>query len=158
MSFGFGRNSKKKLIQAHPDLKLIFKYGIACSSIDFGISCINRTYSEQLEEYVSGRSHLDPRNPKHLLAAKHVVSVDKPLSEAGDIYIWHPDKELQRKLMYDVGSLCHVAGVLQTTAKTLYAAGKTSHILRWGGNWDMDGVVLKDQSFDDLPHFELVKP
>jgi len=28
--------------------------------------------------------------------------------------------------------------------------------LRWGGNWDMDQEYLVDQSFDDLPHFELI--
>lgn len=27
--------------------------------------------------------------------------------------------------------------------------------LRWGGDWDMD-TDLKDQNFNDLPHFELV--
>ena len=26
--------------------------------------------------------------------------------------------------------------------------------IRWGGDWDSDGEV-KDNSFDDLPHFEL---
>ncbi len=27
--------------------------------------------------------------------------------------------------------------------------------IRWGGDWDMDGD-LKDNSFDDLVHFEIV--
>ena len=27
--------------------------------------------------------------------------------------------------------------------------------IRWGGDWDMDTYV-KDQSFNDLPHFELI--
>ena len=25
---------------------------------------------------------------------------------------------------------------------------------RWGGNWDEDQVIIDDQNFDDLPHFE----
>lgn len=29
--------------------------------------------------------------------------------------------------------------------------------LRWGGDWDGDGD-FSDQSFDDLPHFELLNP
>jgi peptidoglycan L-alanyl-D-glutamate endopeptidase CwlK len=28
--------------------------------------------------------------------------------------------------------------------------------IRWGGNWDMDQVILDDQNFDDLPHFEVI--
>jgi len=28
--------------------------------------------------------------------------------------------------------------------------------IRWGGDWNMDTYV-KDQRFNDLPHFELVK-
>jgi peptidoglycan L-alanyl-D-glutamate endopeptidase CwlK len=28
--------------------------------------------------------------------------------------------------------------------------------VRWGGDWDVDGIILTDQKFDDLPHFELV--
>ena len=27
--------------------------------------------------------------------------------------------------------------------------------LRWGGDWDVD-TELKDNDFDDLPHFELL--
>lgn len=27
--------------------------------------------------------------------------------------------------------------------------------VRWGGNWDNDAVMLDDQDFDDLGHFEL---
>ena len=34
-------------------------------------------------------------------------------------------------------------------------AAKMSIILRWGGDWDKDNQV-KDNSFDDLPHFEIV--
>ena len=28
--------------------------------------------------------------------------------------------------------------------------------LRWGGDWDSDWLI-KDQTFDDLPHFELIE-
>jgi peptidoglycan LD-endopeptidase CwlK len=27
--------------------------------------------------------------------------------------------------------------------------------IRWGGNWDRDEVIIDDQSFDDLVHWEL---
>ena len=34
-------------------------------------------------------------------------------------------------------------------------AAKMSINLRWGGDWDKDNQV-KDNNFDDLPHFEIV--
>lgn len=30
--------------------------------------------------------------------------------------------------------------------------------VRWGGNWDCDAIILDDQDFDDLGHFELDEP
>ena len=47
---------------------------------------------------------------------------------------------------------------LMGVASVLYEKGLISHLLRWGGNWDNDGVILLDQNFDDLPHTELYKP
>jgi peptidoglycan L-alanyl-D-glutamate endopeptidase CwlK len=29
--------------------------------------------------------------------------------------------------------------------------------IRWGGNWDEDQVIIDDQNFDDLPHFEVIE-
>ncbi|WP_232367585.1 M15 family metallopeptidase domain-containing protein [Alteromonas pelagimontana] len=49
------------------------------------------------------------------------------------------------------------AGFVQCVARQLYAEGKITHLVRWGGDWDMDGQTL-DQKFNDLPHFELYKP
>jgi hypothetical protein len=99
---------------------------------------------------------LDPRNPDMLAKAKHVITAARPLAEAGDIYVWHPDKQTQRKLMYDKPSLSMVAGVVHSCAWELYNQGKIQRVVRWGGNWDQDGVILADQSFNDLPHFELI--
>lgn len=32
---------------------------------------------------------------------------------------------------------------------------KVSITIRWGGDWDMDGEI-RDQTFDDLAHYELI--
>lgn len=43
-------------------------------------------------------------------------------------------------------------------AGALHAIARTQGIrLRWGGDWDSDGD-FRDQKFDDLVHFELLKP
>ena len=36
------------------------------------------------------------------------------------------------------------------------AAGYHGIKLRWGGNWDGDLVIIDDQNFDDLGHFERI--
>lgn len=43
----------------------------------------------------------------------------------------------------------YFAGVVMAVAKLLKIE------IRWGGDWDRDGN-FKDQSFDDLVHFEMV--
>jgi len=45
---------------------------------------------------------------------------------------------------------CYFAGYVKGIAKSLGTE------LRWGGDWDRDTQV-KDNNFDDLPHFELVE-
>ena len=59
-------------------------------------------------------------------------------------------------LAYDFNHLSLIAGVVMSTAKRLKNEGKVTHGIRWGGNWDMDGQIITDQTFNDLPHVELV--
>lgn len=157
-SYSFGKRSSGRLDKGHPDLKRILEFGIANSPIDFGISCVGRTFAQQLVEFENGSTTLDPRDSKMLQGAMHVVTPYRPFPMAADIYIYHPDKATQRRLMYDKASLSYVWGVIGTGARVLHAAGEVEHLIRWGGNWDKDGVILDDQSFDDLPHGELYLP
>lgn len=76
-------------------------------------------------------------------------------SQATDIYIYHPDLEMRRKLAYNIGSLCYVAGVIINCMQELLEQGEINYHLRWDGSCNSDGVILQDQTFDDLPHFEL---
>ena len=65
-------------------------------------------------------------------------------SLAGDIYAW------VGKASWDKNHLILIAGVILSCADELGTP------LRWGGNWDGDGVIISDQNFIDLPHFELL--
>ena len=47
-------------------------------------------------------------------------------------------------------------GVVLGIAKMLKAEGKIDSSIRWGGDWDGD-THIKDQTFIDLPHFEIKK-
>jgi peptidoglycan L-alanyl-D-glutamate endopeptidase CwlK len=43
-----------------------------------------------------------------------------------------------------------------TVSEILYKKGMIEHHIRWGGDWDGD-QDFRDQTFDDLAHFELIK-
>lgn len=44
----------------------------------------------------------------------------------------------------------YLAGVVRVVARGL------GFRIRWGGNWDQDHIIIKDQSFNDLSHYELI--
>jgi len=146
--YKLGKGSLKKLESVHHDLVKIIKLAITRTPVDFGISEGHRTLDRQKELYDQGKSKIDGINKK----GKHNYSP----SLAIDLYAYHPDIEVRKKLAYDVPTLCLIAGVIISCADELKAKGDIKHSIRWGGNWDNDGVILYDQSFDDLPHFELV--
>ncbi|KKK62676.1 hypothetical protein LCGC14_3001930, partial [marine sediment metagenome] len=48
-----------------------------------------------------------------------------------------------------IAHFCQFSGVVLSFAESMGIK------LRWGGNWDGDDIILIDQRFDDLPHYEL---
>ncbi len=146
--YKLGKGSLKRLESVHHDLVKIIKLAITRTPVDFGISEGHRSLERQKELYDQGKSKIDGINKK----GKHNYSP----SLAIDLYAYHPDIEVRKKLAYDVPTLCIIAGVIISCADELKAKGDIKHSVRWGGSWDNDGVILYDQSFDDLPHFELV--
>ena len=148
MGFKFGNSSKTKLETCHEDLQTVLHLAISRSRIDFGITEGHRSLERQKQLFNEGRSKIDGVKKK----GKH----NSNPSMAADIYIYHPDPDTRSKLAYDKPSLCYIAGVVISCAGELLEKGEITHTIRWGGNWDKDGVILQDQSFDDLPHFELV--
>ncbi len=139
----FGKTSKRRLATCHKDLQLIMNTAIAISDIDFGIAEGNRSIERQYKLFKQNKSKIDgiTRKGKHNFFP----------SLASDIYIFYDGKAKWEK-----EHLTYVAGVIHTVAVMLFAQGLITHKIRWGGNWDMDGKILIDQSFDDRPHFELV--
>jgi len=147
-NYKFGKTSSARLKTCHPDIQKIMKLALSRSHIDFGISDGHRSVERQYELYQQGRSKIDGKRRK----GKHNYSP----SMAADIYIYHPHKATRMKLAYDIPHLCYVAGLIFSAAQELLAAGEIEHSVRWGANWDGDGVIALDQSFDDYPHFELI--
>ena len=143
----FGKNSLEKLATAHPDLQKVFSLAISRSTVDFGISEGNRSLERQKKLFDERKSRIDGITRK----GKHNYSP----SMAVDFYIYHPDKDVRKKIAYDLYHLAYVMGIIWACAEELYEKGEITHKLRWGGNWDSDGVIIIDQTFQDLPHVEL---
>jgi peptidoglycan L-alanyl-D-glutamate endopeptidase CwlK len=149
--YSFGRFSRKKLDTCHPDLILILETAIAISNVDFGVSEGERTQEKQNEYYQQGRTKPGPIITwidGYTKKGKHNYDP----SMAADYYAF-----VNGKISYNLEALSYLAGLFHAVAEVLYAAGKITHKIRWGGNWDMDGEILTDQTFDDRPHVELIK-
>lgn len=157
MGFKLGKTSKSRLDTCHKDIVLIIEEAIKVSPVDFGVAQGERTIEQQQEYFDKGNSRINPQSYSTvellLNRAKHIVDGNiRKKSEAVDVFAYY-----NGKAQWDNETLCLIAGVIISVANKLYDEGKITHKLRWGGNWDSDGVIISDQSFQDLPHFELLK-
>ena len=139
----FSKTSKARLDTCDQKIQDVLNLALQVSVIDFGIASGERTLKEQSELYALGRTK--PGNIVTNVDGVNKKSMHnyKP-SKAVDIYAWIG------KASWDKAHLCYLAGVIMTCAKKLNVD------LRWGGNWDGDGIIISDQNFQDLPHYELI--
>jgi peptidoglycan L-alanyl-D-glutamate endopeptidase CwlK len=138
----FSKRSQLKLDSCHPDLQLIC--GESIKIFDYTVLEGARSDETQQEYFKQGRSKLDGI----LKRGKHQVTAEKPLSDAVDITPYPIDWKDKTRFFF-------LAGIMKGVALRLLEEGKITHTLRWGGDWDSDND-FKDQSFNDLPHFELI--
>jgi len=125
----FSTRSMARLEECNPDLIKIFMEvvtGFDCTIIEG-----HRSEDRQNEMKETGRSQLDWPKSKH----------NKEPSEAVDVAPYPVDWEDRERFIFFGG---YVLGI----------AVRMKIGLRWGGDWDHDTQV-KDNRFDDLPHFEL---
>ena len=148
MGYKFGTGSQGKLNTCHNDLIKIMQLAISRSDVDFGVSEGHRSLERQHQLFLEGKSKIDgiTRKGKHNYFPSMAV----------DIFSYHPDLQMRRKIVYDRVHLGYIGGVITSCAKELLDKGEVSHRIRLGMNWDMDGIIDYDQPFDDYPHIELV--
>ena len=137
----FSKKSRAMLEQVHPDLQLIMEEAIKI--IDFSITEGARTIEKQQEYYKSGKSKT--LNSKHL--PKYCAQYGRNYSMAIDI-VPYPVNYNDRE------RFCLLAGIVLGMAKLLRDKGIIKSEIRWGGDWNMNNIT-KDESFSDLPHFEI---
>lgn len=130
----FSKRSLDRLSECHPALQFLFLEVV--KHIDCTILCGHRTEEEQNKMFTEGKSRCKWPMSKH----------NTYLSRAVDVAPYYKDKP---HIRWDKKSLYrwyYFGGIVVAMSKGL---------IRWGGDWDGDTYV-RDQRFNDLPHFELI--
>ena len=131
----FGKRSAEALATCSPPLRGLCVEALAAAPFDLTVTCGRRSKEDQEKAVAEGRSKV------HWPHGKHNTADPGALSRAVDIHPYPVDFEDTRRYYI-------LAGVMLAIARRRGIA------IRWGGDWDGDGT-LTDQSFNDLPHFEL---
>lgn len=132
----FSQQSEEKLAMAHRDLITLFRAVIKV--IDCTIIETYRDQAAQNKAFNEGNSKLKFPHGKH----NHNPSL------AIDAAPYPIDWEDTKRFYY-------FAGIVKGIAAQLKDQGKMTHPIRYGGDWDSDND-LRDQTFQDLIHFELL--
>ena len=140
--FKFGQRSNERLEGVDGRLIFLLSDALAVSPIDFGIPANGgkRTTEEQYYLFCENLSKCDGREIK----SNHQVKEGALYSRAADVYAI-----LNGKASWDRDLYFMFAGIVLGLAK------KRGLKIRWGGDWNGD-FNFKDQSFNDLCHFELL--
>lgn len=129
--FKFGETSITRLKTCHPDLQRVMFLALSRSSEDFTILQGIRSEQEQNKLWHENKTKVKYPDSKHNSNPSLAVDIAPyPID-------WHNTKRF-----YDLAKV------------VLSCADDLGIQLRWGGDWDMDGDHT-DQTFNDLPHFEL---
>lgn len=129
----FSTKSYEKLMTCHDNIRRLFEEVI--KHYDCTIVQGYRSKLDQNLYYQTGKSKVKYPNSKHNSNPSMAVDVAPYIN--GSV-CWD---ELQCR---------HFAGFVMGVASQMRMA------IRWGGDWDGD-KDMKDQNFNDLVHFELVK-
>lgn len=149
----YGKTSRARLDTCHPDLQLIFNTAIAevddSPFPDISILEGFRPEGRQNQLLRDGMTTVAWPNSNH--NCQPSKAVDAAVYHSGVPHIHWADKE----------EFWAFSKWIFSIAERLYKEKKISHLLRWGGDWDGDGVPVymdKNETFWDGPHFELVTP
>lgn len=108
---------------------------------DFTVLSGFRTKEEQDDLFAEGKTTLAWPKSKH---NQNSSGQSIPPSRAVDVAPYPIDWNDSKRFIF-------MAGLM------FQAAHDLGYKIRWGGNWDNDDVIIDDQNFDDLPHFELIE-
>jgi len=137
----FGKKSLKRLETCHPDIQKIMN--IIITHYDCSVLCGYRDKLTQTLAFEQKRSKVEWPYSKHNKYPSIAIDVVPYPIDWGE-------KGTSAQRRKAIARFYHFAGYVQMAADILQIK------IRWGGDWDGD-YNFSDQSFDDLPHFELVQ-
>tara|TARA_R110002153_G_scaffold195922_8_gene349255 strand:- start:1296 stop:1829 length:534 start_codon:yes stop_codon:yes gene_type:complete len=141
--FPYGKTSQARLSTCHADIQTIWNE--LSKYINASVFCGHRGKTEQNEAFEQGLSELAWPNSKHNVYPSMAI-------DSGPYFVALGNTDWKDEVAFGV-----FAGYVMCIARQLYKQKKIAHLVRWGGDWDMDGRS-RDERFRDLPHFELYVP
>ena len=124
-----GPRSLLRLRGVHPDLFAVVKYAISMQSkLDFTVVCGLRSLSRQSELFAAGLTRT--------MASRHLTGHAVDLAPM-----------VNGKVVWSSPAFRPLSALILTAAHMLQVT------VRWGGDWNGNGK--SDESFIDMPHFEL---
>ncbi len=143
----FDDASEKRLAKCDARLAGVLREAADHTRFAWRIVQTDRTVEQQRAYFAAGRSKVNPDAYSDLATlyrkAKHITGPGMPFSRAVDVCIVGGDP-------YNLKALQELADVIKTVAE---ARGVD---VRWGGDFDRDGVAYEKGTFIDAPHFELM--
>jgi peptidoglycan L-alanyl-D-glutamate endopeptidase CwlK len=139
----YGKTSQSRLNTCHVDIITIWNE--LAKWINNSVLCGHREKHAQDKAYNAELSEVEWPDSKHNTLPSMAIDSGPYIVDIRNV-----DYE-------DYKSFAKFAGYVDLIARQLYQSKKITHLVRWGGDWDMDGRTV-DQTFHDLPHFELYKP
>ena len=126
----FSKLSQERLDSCAPQLRLVMR--AVLEQQDCTILCGHRNQEDQEKAFAEGKSKLHWPHGRHNSFPSYAL-------DAAPYPIDWTDRE---RLILFAGRVLGTAAMMGVN-------------LRWGGDWDGDGLT-KDETFQDLVHFELI--
>ena len=152
----FSKRSLDRLATVHPDLITLCHYAI--KEYDFAVLYGMRSAEQQFDLYKRGRKLVGDawaiEDKKKVVTYKdgyHKKSRHQ-LGEAVDLipyYVAYPHIRWK-----DTKGLYHFSGYIRGCADMLKRYSAIENDVVWGGDWN-DNMILGDQTFFDLVHFQI---
>lgn len=138
--------SEKLLAELDPRLAKVLRLARDYTPFSWRVVQTARTIEQQRTYFREGKSKVNPDAYQSMgdlyAAAKHITGPGMPKSRAADLAI-------VGKEPYNEAALTYLAGIIRCIAQQLGLK------VRWGGDFDRDGVLLETGTFKDLPHHEI---
>ena len=165
----FGKKSMNKLVTCHQDIQTVMHEAIKI--YDFSVIQGRRSLETQFIYFKKGRKLVSKNHDPELASSWIIEDKEKVITNI-DGYI---HKGMHN---YDISRACDIApypidwsgslkararfyflsGIIFGVSDRLYEKEKIKHLLRWGGDWDQDGIRVDkdpDESFFDGGHVEI---